>query len=390
MSQVHERIARYADQLAGQDDRADQIGQLTDETVRLMRESGVIRLLQPQEFGGYECHPNEFFEAVMQVCVRSASAGWVAGVVGVHPWQLGQIDKQAQTEIWGSDPDTWVASPYAPFGRAKPVEGGFIYNGRWPFSTGTDHAQWVILGGMLTDAEGNVSSPPQIRHLLLPKGDYEIVADSWEVMGLKGSGSKDVVVRDAFVPHYRVVDPAQFVDGTAARSVGRDNPLYALPFGVMFPAAIVSATLGIAEGALAAFIDYTRNRMTIYGERVASDPFQLTAFSLAAADLEASRVHFLDDMSRMYDVVAAGETLTIEQRIASRRNHVAASARAVQAVDRLFAHAGGGSIRLDNPLQRFWRDLHAAMNHLCNVAEPVHLAYGASTFGQPLPPGGVY
>lgn len=390
MSEALERINKYADQLAAQTDEADRIGRLTDETARLLREIGVIRLLQPQEFGGYECHPNEFFEAVMQVCVQSGSAGWVAGVVGVHPWQLGQIDKQAQSEIWGSDPDTWVASPYAPFGRAKPVDGGFVYSGHWPFSTGTDHAEWVILGGMLTDPGGEVGSPPQIRHLILPKGDYEIVDGSWEVMGLKGSGSKDIVVREAFVPHHRVVDPARFVDGEAARSAGRDNPLYALPFGVMFPAAIIAATLGIAEGALAAFIRYTRDRISIYGERVASDPFQLTAFGLAAADIEASRVHFLDDMKRMYDVVASGGTLTIEQRIASRRNHVAASARSVQAVDRLFAHAGGGSIRLDNPLQRFWRDLHAAMNHLCNVAEPVHLAFGASTFGQPLPPGGVY
>jgi alkylation response protein AidB-like acyl-CoA dehydrogenase len=390
VSEVRERIGNYADRLAAEADRAEQIGQLTDETARLLREIGVIRLLQPRAFGGYECQPNEFFTAVMQVCVQSGSAGWVAGVVGVHPWELGQIDEKAQAEIWGSDPDTWVASPYAPFGRAKPIDGGFLFSGRWPFSTGVDHAKWVILGGVLTDPDGNAGSPPQIRHLLLPKDDCEVVGDSWEVMGLKGSGSKDVMVHDAFVPHYRVVDPARFVDGEAARSAGRDNPLYALPFGVMFPAAIIAATLGIAEGALTAFVDYTRDRISIYGERVASDPFQLTAFSLAAADIEASRVHFLDDMSRLYDIVAGGGALTIEQRIASRRNHVAASARAVQAVDRLFAHAGGGAIRLDNPLQRYWRDLHAAMNHLCNVAEPVYLAFGASTFGQPLPPGGVY
>jgi 3-hydroxy-9,10-secoandrosta-1,3,5(10)-triene-9,17-dione monooxygenase len=326
----------------------------------------------------------------MQVCTHSGSAGWVAGVVGVHPWQLGQIDKTAQTEIWGKDPDTWVASPYAPFGRARRVDGGYIFHGRWPFSTGTDYAKWVILGGMLTDSDGNVESPPQVRHFLLPKGDYEVVPDSWEVMGLKGSGSKDVLIREAFVPDYRVVDVARFADGTAAREVGRDNPLYSLPFGVMFPGAILAATLGIAEGALAAFIEYTRDRISIAGQRVANDPFQLASFSAAAADIQASRVHFLTDMNRMYDVVAAGGTLPLEQRIEARRNQVAAAGRAVRAVDTLFAHAGGGSIRLGNPLQRFWRDLHAAMNHLCNVAEPVHLAYGSSTFGLPLPPGGVY
>ena len=113
------------------------------------------------------------------------SAGWVAGVVGVHPHELAHGDRRVQEEVWAKDPDTWVASPYAPMGRARPVEGGYIFNGRWNFSSGTDHCQWVMIGGLVTDQEGNVTDPAAV-HFLLPRSDYEIVEDSWDVMGLRG------------------------------------------------------------------------------------------------------------------------------------------------------------------------------------------------------------
>lgn len=387
MHEVLERVEKLADSFGQHAEEADRLGQLPEATARQIREAGVIRLLQPREFSGCEAHPADFFKAVFKVGSHSASAGWICGVVGIHPWQLSQIDYRAQREIWGEDHDTWVASPYAPFGRARRTDGGYLLTGRWPFSSGTDLCDWVILGGMLADDTGEALSPPRTRHFLLPRGDYEILADSWEVMGLKGSGSKDVEVRGAFVPDYRVIDPDSFENGEAARAAGRDSPVYSMPFGIMFPGAIVAATLAIAEGALAAFVNYTRDRVTVSGAKVSQDPYQLAALGTAAADIQASQLHVLDDISRMYDTVAAGGKVTLEQRIENRRNQVRASARAVDAVDTLFAHAGGGSIRLSHPLQRFWRDLHAARNHICNVAEPMYQAYGLSTFGLPVPPG---
>lgn len=388
MHEVIERLESLAESFEEQAEEADRLGQLPGTTVKQLRKAGAIRLLQPREFGGYEAHPADFFKAVFEVGSHSASAGWVCGVVGIHPWQLSQIDHRAQTEIWGEDPDTWVASPYAPMGRARKADGGYRLTGRWSFSSGTDACDWVILGGMLADDDGEALVPPQMRHFILPRADYEIIADSWEVMGLKGSGSKDIQVTGAFVPDYRVLDPEPFQDGSMARASGRDgNPLYLLPFSTMFPGAIVASTLGIAEGALAAFVRYTRDRVSVRGDKMANDPFQLAALSTAAADIRASQLHVVDDVSRLYDQVAAGGTLTMEQRVEVRRNQVRATARAVDAVDALFNHAGGTSIRLSNPLQRFWRDLHAARNHLCNVAEPLYLAAGQCAFGLPVPPG---
>ena len=122
----------------------------------------------------------------------------------MHPYQLAYADPRVAEEIWADDVDTWIASPYAPQGVAKPVDGGYIFNGRWQFSSGTDHCDWIFLGAMhRRRRRADPMMPPQMLHMILPRKDYEIVEDSWDVVGLRGTGSKDVIVKDAFVPDYR-------------------------------------------------------------------------------------------------------------------------------------------------------------------------------------------
>ncbi len=143
---VIDRVREIAEQLRNQR-RSEKIGKLTDQTVKLMKSAGNIRLLQPKAHGGLEVHPREFAETVMATAALDPAAGWINGVVGVHPYQLAYADPRVATEIWADDIDTWVASPYAPQGVARPVEGGYIFNGRWQFSSGTDHCDWIFLGG---------------------------------------------------------------------------------------------------------------------------------------------------------------------------------------------------------------------------------------------------
>lgn len=387
MHEVTARIRELADYFEEHAPESDALGRLSDGEAQKLREVGMVRLLQPKEYRGYEAHPADFFEAVLEVGSHSPPAGWIAGVVGVHPFEFAQLDRRVQDEIWGEDPDTWVASPYAPQGRARPVDGGYILSGHWDFSSGTDHCDWVILGGIVTDQEGNVGAPPDVRHFLLPRPDYEILQDSWDVMGLRGSGSKDVVIKDAFVPEYRVVNAAKMNDGGYARENQPGHPLYAIPFGVMFPGAIIASTLAMCEGALGAFIAYTRTRVTRAGTKTAQDPYHLAALGEAMADIEASRRQVLGDITDMYEHAKRGGEITMAMRLAIRRNQVRSSRRAVNAVDNLFNHAGGHSIWMDQPMQRYWRDVHAGMNHICNVAEPIYQSAGLEMFGSPLPGG---
>ena len=252
---VIDRVMEMAGQLREQGAEAEKIGRLTDQTTKAMKAAGNIRLLQPAKYHGYEVHPREFAETVMATASLDPAAGWVNGVVGVHPYQLAYADPRVAEEVWGSDVDTWVASPYAPQGVAKPIDGGYIFNGRWQFSSGTDQCEWIILGAMLGDSDGRPLTPPQMLHMILPRKDYEIVEDSWDVVGLRGTGSKDIIVRDAFVPDYRTMDATEVMDGTAQRKAGMTDALYLMPWSTMFPLGITSAVVGIAEGALGAHLD---------------------------------------------------------------------------------------------------------------------------------------
>jgi alkylation response protein AidB-like acyl-CoA dehydrogenase len=388
MSAVLDRVEELAEFLKEQAEAADDLGRLPDETAKRLRDVGVVRMLQPKDFGGFESDPVEFFEAVLAIGSRHGSSGWVAGVVGVHPFELAVGTRRMQEEVWGADPDTWVASPYAPFGRARPVDGGYVFSGRWPFSSGTDLCDWVVLGGMITDDEGNVTDPSPVRHFILPRPDYEIIEDSWQVVGLRGTGSKDVVIKDAFVPVHRVIDPVDLETGAAAEQAGRgDVPLYRMPFHTMFSGTIAAATLALAEGALGAFVAYSQSRVSRAGHQVSQDPHQLAALGGAGADIQASRVQFLSDIDRLWDLAQRNEPIDVAVRAEIRRNQVRGVRRAVDAVDRLVAHAGGHAMRLDNPIQRFWRDAHTGLAHASNVADPVYTVYGLNLYGHDLPPG---
>ncbi|GAY16813.1 acyl-CoA dehydrogenase family protein [Mycobacterium sp. shizuoka-1] len=378
---VLDKTRELADQLREQAVQAEKIGKLTDETVKAMKDAGHIRLLQPAKFGGLEVHPREFAETVMALAALDPAAGWINGVVGVHPYQLAYADPRVAEEIWADDVDTWVASPYAPQGIARPVDGGYIFNGRWQFSSGTDHCDWIFLGAIKSDADGKVQMPPQMLHMILPRKDYTIVEDSWDVVGLRGTGSKDVIVKDAFVPDYRVMDAFKVMDGTAQREAGMTDTLYLMPWSTMFPLGISSATIGICEGALAAHLDYQRERVSAAGTAIKDDPYVMYAIGEAAADINAARQEILANVDRIYDMVDSGKEVSFADRAAGRRTQVRAVWRAVSAVDEIFARSGGNAMRMDKPLQRYWRDAHTGMAHAIHVPGTTYHAAALSSFG---------
>jgi len=364
---VLELIEERAEEIASTALSNEQLGKLDDRAVKALRETGVMKMLQPAKYGVAEAHPAEFAEAVMKIAALDGSTGWVAGIVGLHPWEMAMADERVQEEVWGEDDETWIASPYAPMGVLKAVDGGYVLNGRWQFSSGTDHCRWIFLGTLVAGEDGKPDFMLGSRHVILPRSDYEIVEDSWDVVGLKGTGSKDVVVKDAFIPDYRVIDFADMMDGSQVRRAGITNPAYLVPFTTVFPLGITSAVLGICEGALAHHLAYQRGRVQITGTRVKDDPYVLSAIGDAAAEIHASRTALLDNVSRMYDRVARGEEISFPDRAVSRRTQVTAAWRAVRAMDEIVARSGGNGLRMDHPLQRFWRDGHMGLAHAIHV-----------------------
>ncbi|KPI18893.1 Acyl-CoA dehydrogenase type 2 domain-containing protein [Actinobacteria bacterium OK074] len=383
--EVVNRVEELGPELAALAEENEKLGKLSDRTVELLRSAGVIRLLQPKEFGGYSAHPRDFAEAVMQVARYDGAAGWVCGVVGVHPWELAQLDPRLAHEVWDDNPDTWIASPYMPNGIADPVDGGYVLSGRWPFSSGSDHCQWDFLGALVGNGKGQPAGPISVLHVVLPRSDYEIIDGTWDVIGLAGTGSKDVVVKEAFIPEYRTVKQELVQDGTAAEAVGLTDTLYKLPFASMFPLGITSAVIGICEGALGIHLDQQRERVAVTGVQVRDDPYVLYAAGEAAAEIAASRVQLIDGISRLYDQVEAGKPITIEDRANVRRNQVRCAWRAVSALDEIFARSGGNAGRRSNPIQRYWRDAHVGLQHMIHVPGTAYHANALAQMGLELP-----
>jgi 3-hydroxy-9,10-secoandrosta-1,3,5(10)-triene-9,17-dione monooxygenase len=380
--EVVRRVEELGERLRKVADETEQLGKLSDESVRVVREAGVMRLLQPTEHGGYAAHPRDFAEAVMAVARECGSTGWVCGVGGVHPWEFALMDAKLQEEVWGTDPDTWIASPYAPGGMAVPTDGGYLLSGKWPFSSGTDHCDWVVLGAMVGNPDGSMAQPPRSIHVVLPRSDYDIDQDSWDVIGLKGTGSKDVLVNGAFVPEYRTIDAAEVAEGEiAAERAGRTETVYKLPFWSMFPLGITSAVIGIAEGALATHLDYQRDRVTAMGTRIKDDPYVMPAIAEAASEIQASRIQIIDGISRLYDMADAGRSISFEDRALVRRNQIRCAWRAVAAVDTIFARSGGNAVRRHNPMQRFWRDAHVGLQHAIHTPGAIYHSSALTQMG---------
>ncbi|GAA1022818.1 putative hydroxylase [Acrocarpospora pleiomorpha] len=387
MTRVLDRLMEHAETLREMGPENERLGQLSDPTVEVMRNAGVIRLLQPKIYEGQEAHPAEFASTVMRLASLDGASGWVAGVVGVHPWGLALADAQAQEDVWGPDPEVWIASPYAPMGVARPVEGGFIFNGRWQFSSGTDHCRWIFLGALLGDTDGKPVEPRYSLHMLLPRSDYEIVPGSWDVVGLRGTGSKDIIVKDAFVPSHRVLEQPKLLDGTRGRELGLPNPIYRMPYSCVFPLGITAATIGICEGGLAHHLNYQRDRVSVVGTKVKDDPHVLYAISHAAAEIDAARTSLIENASRMFDIVESGRDVTFAERAAGRRRQVSAAWRAVRALDEIFDRSGGNAMRMSNPLQRFWRDAHTGLAHAIHVPGMVNHAAALTQLDLEPPPG---
>ncbi len=354
------------------------------ESVKALTETGFFRLLQPARFGGHEADPITFLTAVRLIASACGSTGWVSSVVGVHPWQLALFPLRAQEDVWGTDPGTRMSSSYAPTGRAEAVAGGHRLTGRWSFSSGCDHATWVLLGGIVLDGDGQ---PVDFRTFLLPASDYTI-DDVWDTVGLRGTGSNDIVVSGAFVPEHRSLS---FNDVSRCACPGQEanpGPIYHIPFGSIFSYAITAPIIGMATGAYAAHVDYQRERVraSYVGQKASEDPFGQVRIAEASAEVDAAWLALERNMAELMARARGGEKIPVPLRLRVRRDQVRGTGQAISAVDLLFENSGGRALRTGTPIQRFWRDAHAGRVHAINDPERALSMFGRGEFGLDVPP----
>jgi len=356
---------------------AEQQRSIPAETIAVFKQAGLFRVIQPKRYGGYELDPGVFFDIQMTLAEGCMSSGWVYGVVAVHNWQLALFDPRAQEDVWAKDSSVLIASSYMPKGLVERVDGGFRFSGRWGFSSGVDHANWLFLGGIVSSKNG----VPDYRTFLVPRSDISI-NDNWHTVGLKGTGSKEVVIDGAFVPEYRT---HRAIDGFAGTSPGlsvNQAPLYRLPFGQIFVRAVSTASIGALQGALSAFRGYCSKRVSINDRgRTAEDPAATLAAADAALAIDDMKLALHRNFAAMMATLRRGESLDVGDRIHYRYQSAAVAERCAEHIDRLFHACGGQGIYTDNPIGRFFVDIHAARMHYANNPDKFGRNYGGVLLG---------
>lgn len=364
-----DRVRALIPDIRARVESAEQLRRLPDETFKAFQEAGLLRAVQPKRYGGYELDLATFYQAVIEVGAVCASSAWILGVVGIHNWQLALFPEQAQEDVWGEDTSIQLSTSLSPTGHVERAGDGFRLHGRWSFSSGCDFCQWVLLSGVIPPEAAGGAPEPSI--FLLPRQDYEI-DDNWDVIGLCATGSKDIVVKDALVPGYRVFSLREAFEIRSPGLVVHDAPLYRLPFSVVFSHAVSTPAVGVALGALAAFRERTKTRVRSRDQAsVAEDPFIHMHLSETTADVEAWRDRILHNLRSMLHHVRVGQTLSHAQRARYRWDTAHAASISVRAVDRLFTASGGRAIFRSNPIQRAWRDVHAIRAHAGNDLEKI-------------------
>jgi 3-hydroxy-9,10-secoandrosta-1,3,5(10)-triene-9,17-dione monooxygenase len=365
--------------LAARTAQADALRRVPDETIADFKEAGFFKMLQPSRWGGLEVDPRTFFDVQMTVASACPSSAWVLGVVAVHSWQLALFPLETQEEVWGKDATALISSSYAPTGKVTRAEGGYRISGRWSFSSGCDHCQWVFLGGFVpSETEGK---PPEMRTFLLPRSDYTI-DDNWHVAGLKGTGSKDIVVENAFVPERRT---HKLIDGFKRVSPGNaanPSPLYKLPFGQIFVRSVSTSAIGAAQGMLDAFLEIASKRVAASdGAKVSEDAATQTVCARAADLIDEAKLVLYRNMGELVDQANAGQDMPIDRRVRFRYDSAMAVVKSVEAIDLLFTASGGRAIFLNSPLLRYFLDVHAARAHYANNPEKPGRNFGGVQLG---------
>lgn len=350
-----------------------------DITVKEMQAAGLFRVLQPKRWGGYEMDPQVFFDVQFALAEACMSTAWIYGVIAVHNWQMALFDLQAQEDVWKDDTSVLIASSYMPVGKVERVEGGLKFSGRWAFSSGCDHCDWVFLGGVVPPDANNPA--PDYRTFLVPRKDFEIV-DTWHTFGLQGTGSKDIVVKDAIVPEYRTLSSMASFKGENPGPDSHTIPLYKIPFGQIFPRAVSSSSIGALQGAIHAYRDVASKRIgSNSGSKTAEDPHAQMAVAHAQAVVDKLYLKLRANFDQLMTDARAGRPTELNTRIQYRYESAAVPEECLNAALELQKMCGGRAIFTDAPLQRFVLDILAGRAHVANNPYTFGKNYGGIQLG---------
>src|SRR6476659_366974 len=357
--------------------RCEELRRLPDETLRDFHDTQLLRIHQPRRVGGAELEFSAVVTFGALLARACASSSWNFINFLSHHLMLGMFPPQAQDEIWGRSPDALIASSFVfPAAKARKVKDGYVISGRWPFSSGVDPSEWNMLAG-LSRLDDN--APPEQRVFLLERSQYKVI-DTWFAGGLRGTGSKDVEVKEQFVPEHRTLAVADTKGGPTPGSAVNPGPLFQMPVFALFPYMLSGVPLGIAEGLIEEFGPKV-GKMT--GARVAEIQSTQIRLGEATAYANASRRVQLENCREAQAMIEAGSVPDIKTKARYRLEGAYAVDWAVRAVDVMFGLAGASGLYETGATPRAFRDAHAVKQHFSFNTDIAATPYGRVALGLP-------
>ena len=350
------RARAAADAIAPLAARIESERRLPPEAVSALVDAGVFKLLVPRELGGSEASVGVLLSAIEEVARADGSAGWITMIVASSALMSVFVDDETAREVY-APADAMTCGVFAPLGRAMRIDGGFRVTGRWPFASGCELSAWRMGGAIVEGDPALPSGAPNVMNMLF-RADETRVIDTWDVSGLRGTGSHDLEVKDVFVPSGRAFS---FISDKPKNPA----PLYRLPVFGMLAASIAAVTLGIARGALDTIQGLAKAKQPLGARRtIAHRELVQLQIAQAEAKVRAARA-FLH--AAMDDAVREGEDTgetSLEKRALIRAAASHAASESALAVDLAYNAGGATSIYARSPLQRHFRDVHAATQHV--------------------------
>ena len=360
-------------------DACEQARMVPKETIQAFQEAGFFKILQPKRWGGYEMNPNTLNRVLIELARGCPSSAWNVMVLGVHPFEVGLLPEQVGDELWREDNTRLVSSSYAPFGTVDAVEGGYRLNGEWLTSSGCDHAE----GGAFVGGRVQENGEMVFRSFWIQREQIEEIVDDWHVVGLAGTGSKKLVIKDVFVPTYR----SHVIGAYDNESHGEVENLFKMPFFYVFYAAVSSVIIGMARGMVDLYVEHMVPRQNLnqaVGAAV-NDPFIKGKLGEAFAKITAAEARVLSNTDEAWSYASRGELVPTDVRVRHFATNQFTGGDCFDAAHMIFKKTSTRGVWLNNPMQRQMRDILVGANHITQNQDNIGDLLGGQLLGNPLP-----
>jgi len=363
--QLVERARLFIPTLKQRASQCEQGRQMPVDTFNDYKKAGILNLCKPAAFGGYEYGWDVLCEIAYELGRGCGSSAWVYSVLAEHNQTVATYPLEAQQDVWGDDPDTCTASGNSPGADMKEVDGGWEITGQLNYSSGCDFADWHLTG---------MAIGGRPLKILVPQSECEVI-DNWHVVGLAGTGSKDIKMEKVFIPHHRTIpigEKGPWFD---------HNPVFRLPQWSVNPYSLVAVTIGVAQGALDNFIEDIQTRVSRFGSKVGEFQSLQLRIAESAAEIDAAKRIMLGNLKETMEILEESEELSVEVRARNKRDMAYCPMLAAKAVNRLFYAAGAGGLFLSETIQRSFRDVHAGSKQIALNWDINGTTYGKVALG---------